>query len=213
MVHSLPSLSQSASPQPPVSGRWKMLAIMLVCSLPVLASYFAYYVVRPQGRAGIGELIVPASPVPNQVASTLDGGARALSTLRGHWLLVTVAGGRCALDCPRRLFLQRQLREMLGKGKERVDRVWLVSDQAAVDPARQQGLLDTVVLRVDAATLEHWLPVPSGHDLSEYLFVVDPQGNAMMRLPSQFDSAGAAKARHDLERLLSASVVWNASGI
>jgi len=37
-------------------------------------------------------------------------------------------------------------------------------------------------------------------------------GNTMMRLPSQFDGAGAAKARRDLERLLRASVSWDTPG-
>jgi hypothetical protein len=32
-------------------GRWKMLGVLLVCAAPVIASYFTYYVIRPEGRA------------------------------------------------------------------------------------------------------------------------------------------------------------------
>jgi hypothetical protein len=211
-VHSLPALANAASPAPTVTGRWKLLAIMLVCSLPVLAAYFAYYVVRPQGRAGYGELIAPVRPTPNAAGTALDGAARSLSSLQGQWLLVTVGGGACAQDCQQRLYLQRQLREMLGKDKERVDWVWLVSDQAPVAPSLQQLLQDAQVLRVDAAALSAWLLAPSGQPLSEFLFLIDPLGNTMLRFPAQFDGAGAARARRDLERLLRASASWDAPG-
>lgn len=209
-VHSLPSPQQSAPP--PLTGRWKMLAIVLVCSLPVLASTFAYYVVRPLGRAGFGELIEPVRALPDVAASALDGSTSALAALKGQWLLVATAGGACAEECQRRLFLQRQLREMLGKDKERVDSVWLLSDQAPVDAGLRRGLQDAQVLRVEPAVLARWLAVPAGHALTDYLFVVDPLGNTMMRFPAAFDAAGAAKAKRDLERLLRASASWDPPG-
>lgn len=186
-----------------------MLAVMLVCSLPVLAAYFAYYVVRPQGRAGYGELIDPVRAVPNQVGVTLEGVSRPLPALKGHWLLVVAAGGACPEDCQRRLFLTRQLRATLGHDKERVDWVWLISDQAPVDKGLLQGLQDAVVLRVDPATLDQWLVAQPGHALTQYLFVVDPLGNTMMRFPAQFDAAGASKVRRDLDPLLRASAAWD----
>jgi hypothetical protein len=41
-----------------------MLAVLLVCAAPVIASYFTYYVVRPEGRRNYGELIDPQRPLP-----------------------------------------------------------------------------------------------------------------------------------------------------
>ena len=38
-------------------GRWKMLLVLLVCAAPVIASYFTYYVVRPEARRVYGELL------------------------------------------------------------------------------------------------------------------------------------------------------------
>ena len=36
-----------------------MILVLLVCASPVVASYFAYYVVKPEGRRNFGELIDP----------------------------------------------------------------------------------------------------------------------------------------------------------
>ena len=58
------------------SGRWKMILVLLVCALPVIASYFTYYVIRPQGRSNYGELIDPQRPLPSAGAlATVDGKA------------------------------------------------------------------------------------------------------------------------------------------
>ena len=57
---------------------------------------------------------------------------------------MSVASGACDAACEKTLYLQRQLRESLGRDKDRIDRVWLVSDDAPVReallPALQQAL-------------------------------------------------------------------------
>jgi hypothetical protein len=210
-VHSLPR-PQDTAWQPALYGRWKLIAIMLLCSLPAVGAYLAYFGGNPQGKAGFGELITPVRPIGVQVGVALDGSTRALSSLKGQWLLVSVGPGRCDANCQQRLFLQRQLRETLGKDKDRVDWVWMISDSDAVDGSMHKPLADAVVLRVDQATLDSWLEVPLGGSLAQFIFVVDPMGNTMMRLPAVFDGAGAAKARIDLQRLLRASASWDAPG-
>ena len=37
--------------------RLKLLGILAVCAAPVIASYLAYYVIKPGGRSNYGELI------------------------------------------------------------------------------------------------------------------------------------------------------------
>lgn len=194
------------------SGRWKMLAVLAVCAAPVLASYFTYYVVRPEGRRNFGELINPQRPVPELVATALDGRAVPLRSLRGQWLLVSVAGGACGTACERHLYLQRQMREALGKEKDRLDWVWLVDDAQPVRPALATALQQATVLRIAAEPLALWLAPAAGQSLSEHLYVVDPMGNWMMRFPAALDSAGAAKAKRDLERLMRASSSWDLPG-
>ena len=207
-VHSLPNPQVAALTEPVLTGRWKLIAIMVVCSLPVIAAYFAYYFVQPQGHAGIGDLISPVRPVGTLSGVQLDGSAMALASLKGKWMLVSVGDGACETLCQRQLFVQRQLRETLGKDKERVVRVWLIRDQSLVDPVLRQAMGDAVVLRVSPQALADWLAATPS---TEALYVVDPLGNAMMRFPALVNAAQAGKARHDLERLLRATASWNAA--
>ena len=208
-VHSLPNPQDAAQTQPVLTGRWKLFAILVVCSLPVVAAYYAYAFVRPQGRAGIGELINPVRPVGEFSGVTIDGTAKALSSLKGKWLLVAVGEGECETACQRQLFVQRQLRESLGKEKERVQRVWLIRDQATIAPALLQAMGEATVLRVNPQALMDWLAL-SATPVTDTLYLVDPLGNAMMKFPAQVNAAQAGKARMDLERLLRATASWNA---
>jgi len=195
-------------------SRLKLLAIVLLCSLPVILSYLAFYVLRPQGQAAAGELIAPVQLMPEVVAARLDGTPLPLTGLKKQWLLVHVDGGACVQDCQKRLLLLRQFRLMLGKDMARVDWVWLVNDQVPVDAALAHNLAkdQATVARLDPQTLQAWLPVPGGKSQRDYIFVIDPMGNAMLRLPAVFDSAAANLARRDMDRLLRASVAWDSPG-
>lgn len=213
-VHSLPLPQEAAlaDEQRTRSGRWKMLLVALVCAAPVVASYFTYFVVRPKGSTAYGTLIEPQRPIPDLAATTLDGRAVNLRGLKGQWLLVSVAGGACDALCERHLYLQRQLREGLGKDKERVDWVWLVSDTAPVRPELKPALREATVLRVDPAALARWLAPEPGHPLADHLYLVDPLGHWMMRFPPGTDLAAAKGMRKDLERLMRASAGWDQPG-
>ncbi len=212
-VHALPEpgpdLARGADSR---KGRWKMLFILLVCASPVIASYFTYYVVRPEGRRNFGELVQPLRPMPALQGSTLDGQSMALQGLKNQWLLVTVAGGACDAVCRQNLYFQRQLRESLGRDKERLDRVWLVSDAAAVPPDLLPALEGATVLRLPADQLQAWLVPAAGQTLEKHLYVVDPHGNWMLRFPPALDLASAGKAKRDLERLLRATASWDTAG-
>jgi hypothetical protein len=142
----------------------------------------------------------------------VDGQLASLPALKGQWLLVSVAGGACDAPCANHLYLQRQLREGLGKEKDRLDWVWLVSDGAPVAQALQPALKEATVLRMDSADLQRWLQPQTGHLLQDHLYLVDPLGNWMMRFPPNLDAHNAAKVRRDLERLLRASVAWDKAG-
>ncbi len=194
------------------SGRLKMFVVLLVCAAPVIASYFMYYVVRPEGRRNFGELITPQRPLPDVNAVDLGGQVVNLRTLKGQWLMVSVGGAECNDTCTRHLYLQRQLRESLGKDKDRVDRVWLISDDQPVPEKLRAALGGTTVLRVTSTPLAGWLEAAKGQQLADHLYLVDPMGNWMMRFPAQLDLAAAAKAKRDLERLLRASSSWDQPG-
>lgn len=213
-VHTLPELSNmdNQAGGRTRSGRIKMLAVMLVCAAPVVASYFTAYVVRPAGKPNFGELIEPQRPLPDVTGTTLDGKAINLRTLKSQWLLISVAPASCDAQCARHLYLQRQLRETLGKEKDRLDWVWLVSDTAPVADSLLPALKEATVVRVNAADLEKWLEPQAGSTLADHLYVVDPLGKLMMRFPPHLDVDGARKAKRDVDRLLRASASWDKAG-
>ena len=210
-VHSMPQPVELQAARTR-SGRLKMLAVWAVCAAPVIASYFTYYVVRPQGRVNYGELIQPTVAMPSdRVLSmqNLQGQWVMPSSLKGQWLLVSVAGGACDKACEDRLYQQRQLREILGKDKERLDRVWLVTDNAPVRESLLPALSQAWVLRVSESDLRQWLKPETGHGISDHLYLVDPRGDWMMRFPTQGDPS---KIKKDLMRLMKANESWDEAG-
>jgi hypothetical protein len=217
-VHTLPAYENvvSGDARRTRAGRMKMMAVLAVCAAPVIASYFTYYVIRPESRRNYGELIEPQRPLPSITALSVDGAPVQLPSLRGQWLLISVAGGACDAACEKNLYLQRQLRESLGKDKDRVDWVWLVADKAPVRSSLLPALGQATVLRADAQQLAQWLAPATGRQLSEHLYLVDPLGNWMMRFPAsgtpQVDTVAAKNIKRDLERLLRASASWDQPG-
>lgn len=193
-------------------GRLKMLAVLLVCASPVIASYLTYYVFRPEGRRNFGELVQPQRALPDLVASSLAGKTISLRDLKGQWLLVSVAPGACEELCQRHLYLQRQLREGLGKEKDRLDWIWLVNDATPVAQGLLPALKEASALRVPPAELAQWLTPQEGHALKDHLYLVDPLGNWMMRFPARLDAQDAGKVKRDLDRLMRASVHWDKAG-
>jgi hypothetical protein len=213
-VHSLPLPQEAAEADSrrTATGRLKMLLVLAVCAAPVIASYFTYYVLRPQSLKSYGTLIEPMRPLPQVEGTSIAGKPLALPSLRGQWLLVSVAGGACDAACEKHLYLQRQLRESLGKDRERVDWVWLVDDAAPVPERLVPALAAATVVRVNAAQLQQWLQPAAGQSVHDHLYVVDPQGNWMMRFPPAADTSAAKNMKRDLERLLRASASWDLPG-
>lgn len=208
-VHTLPDPHLAALPP---SGHGKLLAMFLACSLPVLLAVFVFFVIKPKGEANFGQLIHPARPMP--AVSLLNDKAQPieLAQLKGQWLLVSVGGGACGAECAQHLFIQRQLREMLNKDKDRVDRVWLLTDDSPINPDLAPLLADTTQLRASVAVLQAWLGDMPVSEAQQQLFVIDPQGNAMLHMPADMDGKQAHAAKNLLQKLLMASVVWDKPG-
>ena len=210
-VHSMPQPA-AALTRERLAGRWKMLVVMAVCAAPVVASYFTYFVVRPGTGTAYGTLIQPALPLPDLQARAPDGRLQPLRGLAGQWLLVVVDGGACAQACERRLFLQRQLREMTGREADRIDKLWLVVDDAPIRPDLLQALQSTPamnILRLPRAAVAAWLRPAAGQQLEDHVYIVDPLGDWMMRAPANADPG---KLKRDVDRLLKGSAGWDRPG-
>ena len=126
-VHNVATPDLQADQRRTRVGRFKMLMVLLVCAAPVIASYLTYFVIRPQARSNYSALILPTRGLPALALTTLDGKPVAAASLKGQWLLLAVGPSACAGACEQRLYMQRQLREMLGREKARIDKVWFTA--------------------------------------------------------------------------------------
>ena len=191
--------------KPKAQGRWKLFAIILVCASPLIASYLTYYVIKPEGRTNYGALIDPRQhPMPPLGATTLDGKPADLDTYKGKWIMLQADSGDCAEACRTKLFQQRQLRLIQGKEMDRVERVWLVTDDKPIDTVLLREYDGTRVLRADPAKLRQWLPVEQGAAVTDHVYMIDPLGNLMMRFPKNPDPN---KMKKDVSKLLRASSI------
>jgi hypothetical protein len=213
-VHSLPQLDAQDLERRTRQGRWKMLLVLAMCAAPVVASYVTYYVIRPQGRTNYGELILPTRSLPGQLPlKTLAGDAVDPASLRRQWLLVTVTGSVCDTACEARLLMMRQLHLMMGKDRDRLEKIWIVTDEGSPDArllaAQSAGAEPVRVLRVAREALGLWLAPGPGHALEDHLYIIDPMGEWMMRAPPRPEPQ---RIKRDLERLLRASASWDTAG-
>jgi cytochrome oxidase Cu insertion factor (SCO1/SenC/PrrC family) len=185
-------------PLPPdvrAKGRRTLLLLALVAIAPVVASYTAYYLLPREKRTNYGELL-PTVPAPDLSGVGGDGRPFALSQLRGKWVLVVSAPGRCDAQCTQALYATRQARTIQGREMERVQRLWLVTDADAPDPALLSQHPDVQIAHVPRDALGR---LPAG---IERIYLIDPLGNFVLAFPADPDIKRAAR---DVERLLRAS--------
>jgi hypothetical protein len=161
-------------------GRRTLILLAFVFFGPLAAAFALYYgnIWKPTGMAVNGLLIQPPRPLPTD---SLISGAEA-PRFMDLWTLVIVAPGDCDDTCQKALVESRQVRRALGKERDRVQRVWLVSQGVANADfvAEQHPNLATV-----PASEPRLAPVLAiiGEVAAGEVLVVDPLGNLMMRFP------------------------------
>lgn len=167
-----------------LSPRTRLVLLALVFFLPIAASFFAYYVIRPAPTGNYGELLLPPTPAP------------AFAAMRGSWILVVSDAGACAQACRAKLDTISRVRLALGRNAARVQRAFVPDDGATpAAPVVADGI--RVVARPPAQG-----PGPA-IDRS-HIYLIDPHGDAMMRWPAE---PQAKRMLKDLERLLKASQI------
>jgi cytochrome oxidase Cu insertion factor (SCO1/SenC/PrrC family) len=182
-------------------GRWMLLLIIGVCAAPVIASYLTYYVIKPRGgMTNYGELIEPQRPIPAGLhVQDEQGKDMLLSTLNGQWLMVSVNPSACDDACAKKLYFMRQVRLTQGAERERVNTVWLRTDASPVPDKVLKAYEGTRILVADPAAIAAWLPAAQDTQDTDHIYLVDPNGNLMMRFPKNPDPS---KMKSDLSKLL-----------
>ncbi|HEV3429402.1 MAG TPA: cytochrome C oxidase subunit I [Paraburkholderia sp.] len=188
-------------------GRWMLFLIALICGAPIAISYFTYYVIQPKGGStSYGTLIEPQRTIPPALMVTGDDGHEVpLASLRGRWLMISVDSGACDEACVHKLYFMRQVRATQGAERERVVTVWLRSDDASVPAVVRSAYPDTRMLRADPAAVAAWLPATDTTKDTDHIYLVDPNGNLMMRFP---DHPDPSKIKQDVTKLLK----WSSIG-
>jgi hypothetical protein len=184
--------------------RYRSLYLLLaVCAAPVFASYTAYYLSPPAGRTNYGALVEPQRPLPALRLHRLDGTAVAADSLRGSWAMLQVDGGGCDAACEQKLWKMRQVRLTTGRDADRVQRVWLIVDEAPLATALLREFDGTQFLRAGRDEVAAFLPLAdSTTGLADHIWLIDPLGNLMLRWPKDADPN---RMKKDLARLLKAS--------
>lgn len=200
-------------------GRLQMLMVLACCAAPVVASYVTYFFIRPEGRSNFSELIDPLPIPPALPLTRLSGETVAPTSLKGQWVLAVVADGQCDATCENNLLTQTRVREALLREKERVDKVWFVTDDATPSPRLMAAISagePTQVFRVPPAELAKWLKPAAGSTLDRHLYLIDPLAQWMLRAPPlpdiQADPKPLGSFKKDIERLLRASASWDKAG-
>lgn len=185
-------------------GRIQMLFLLLACAAPVITSYLAYYVFKPEGgKTNFGTFVQPAQEL-NPAWFDIP--------FNGKWtLLVARPAKECVVQntaCLEALFLMRQLRVSLGKESARVQLVWVNTDGKPVDPEvlaaydENKAGFHIVSLPADPkmqAAFDAWL---NRENAGQKIQLIDPSAAKMMYFPVTSSPKEFGSIKKDLEKLL-----------
>ena len=177
-------------------GRLTLLLIALVFLGPLVLAAWLYYgndALQPEGRANKGVLLEPITNLPETVPGS------ALYELEGgRWKLVFPYTDECGEECRNGLYTIRQIRLMLGREMDRLERVFLHGD-APLDTlfleAEHEGLVTLGETSLAAFLVNQ---VPPDVPANGY-FLVDPLGNLVLYFPPGIRPRDMVS---DLKRLL-----------
>lgn len=181
-----------------------MLLLLLACASPVIASYFAYYVIKPEGgKTNLGTLVYPAQEFNS---AWLD------VPMQGKWsLLIARPAGDCHMKdekCIETLYLMRQARVAMGRESRRLQLIWVNTDGKPVDPEvikvydeKAAGLKVATLISdpKQRAEFEGWL---NKEGAGQQIQLIDPSPAKMMYFPVTNSPKEFSSMKKDLEKLL-----------
>ena len=177
-------------------GKLTLLLLALVFLGPLALAAWLYYgnaSLQPEGRANRGVLLEPITSLPEAVPGS------ALYDLEGgRWKLIYPYTAPCTDECRNGLYTIRQIRLMLGREMDRIERVFL-HGEVPVDTlfiqAEHEGLVTLGETSLAAFLVNR---IPAGIPENGY-FLVDPLGNLVLYFPPGIEPRDMVS---DLKRLL-----------
>jgi cytochrome oxidase Cu insertion factor (SCO1/SenC/PrrC family) len=195
-------MSRSASSPKPDrrAGRRKLLLIAALCLAPFVAAVIAYFFWQPQGGMSNYGALIAAHPLSDPPLRLLDQRPFKLSALRGKWVLLQLDRAECDSACRTKLYDMRQVRLAQGREMDRVERVWLILDEAPLETTLMREYDGTRMLRAGGSPIVAEFPPPG--EARDHIYLIDPHGNLILRFPRNADPRRMLK---DVSRLLRAS--------
>lgn len=188
-------------PQRSNTTLWIMLASFL---LPAIIAYGYFFFGDRPSVASNGELIDPVHDIESFGLSDETGSVLDREALTPKWRMYYFVDSTCNENCQKNLFNMRQINVALGKNKNRVEHVVVHMNKPGDELIKLLETDFTKTIRVhakkDTTTLDQNLiqEVSSG----QYIYLMDPLGNVMMRFSEQLNPKMILK---DINKLLKIS--------
>jgi hypothetical protein len=205
---SLPSMLLKAEALPPLWRQRLILLFIIACFVvPLATAWLLVGTWHPGSSVQHGDLLNPARPLTALRFTSPDHAPQADSPPRGYWLLIWVnSATACAGACQTALYDMRQVRLALGKDMDRVKTLLLLDGSPDAD-LRQWLASEHPALTVGVAEASTRTELSGAFGVSsggEWIYLVDPLNNLLMRYPATVEPRGMLK---DLQRLLRLSKI------
>lgn len=196
----------SEVPDPKKTKRM-LLLLGTISVAPFIASLLLYLFWTPRSFTNYGELL-PVAPLSGTAISTRDGTPFEIDELRGKWAFLMVDQGGCDEYCRSKLYLMRQIRLTQGKDRDRLERLWLITDGVEPEITLTVEYQGTRLIRIGSADsfASH---LPATGSPRDHIYLIDPLGNLMMRFPRDADPQ---RVKRDISKLLKVSGGWRQTG-
>lgn len=175
-------------------ARAQMLLIAAVFLGPLVVAAYMYYggSFAPAGRTNHGTLLEPIVNVPDALPNS-----ETVAMINGRWGLLFSYQGDCDQPCRDGLYTMRQLRRLLGKDRDRLERVFLHSEISpdTVFLANEHAGLIAVHDDELVALLKNKKPATKADG---GFFLIDPLGNLVMYFDPAIDPS---ETFEDIRRL------------
>ena len=177
------------------SGRLQALMILLICAAPIVGGTIAFKFWEAGPTTNYGELVTPRKL--EIVGQGADQRPAALADHDGKWRYVIFDAGECDEQCQRKLLYTRQIRLAQGREQGRIERIWLIDDGSIPNATHASLYADAHIVKLPSPSVASAFE-PQG-SARQYIYLIDPLGNLMMRYSADPDPARMIK---DLQRLL-----------
>ncbi len=189
-------------------NRLLLLFIILLFVIPLATAWLLVDRWQSDNTTNHGQLLNPVQPTPPLNLQLADGGTLDTAYLRGRWTLLYIGNSRdCDENCRTGLYKIRQVRLALGKDMNRAQTLFAMDElpdaklRSWLDrehPAMTRGRADAVTLAFFAEAF------PGATSTGEWIYLIDPLGNLLMRYNVESDAKGILD---DLKHLLKLSTI------